>query len=119
VQPVEPFLDFKRFEVLGNLTAPLSDQCVANVVLKDGLCVLRLRTGGDLWVELDLEVVLRKFVESDPAYFIAGVDPDTQRQTICLKRCIVFRRDEFLTPLRYYKLESRPIHRQRWNGGTQ
>jgi hypothetical protein len=27
-------------------------------------------------------------------------------------------RDEFLTPLRYYKYESMLIHRQRWNGGT-
>jgi hypothetical protein len=48
VQPVEPLLDFKRFDVLGNLTAPFRDKNVANVVLKDGLGVLRLWTGCDL-----------------------------------------------------------------------
>jgi len=42
VQPVEPLLDFKRFDVLGNLTAAFRDKDVANVVLKDGLGVLRL-----------------------------------------------------------------------------
>jgi len=56
VQPVEPLLDFKRFDVLGNLTAPFRDKDVANVVLKDGLGVLRLWTGCDLGVKIDLEV---------------------------------------------------------------
>lgn len=48
VQPIEPPLDFKRFDVLCKLTALFRDKDAANVVLKDGLCVLRLRAGGDL-----------------------------------------------------------------------
>jgi hypothetical protein len=83
VQPVEPLLDFKRFDVLGNLIAPFRDKDVANIVLKDGLGVLRLRTRCDLGIKLDLEVVLGKLIELDPTCArIGAVDPDTESKAI-------------------------------------
>jgi len=79
VQPVEPLLNFKRFDVLCNLTAPFRDKDVANVVLKNGFRVLRLWTGCDLGIKLNLEVVLRKLIELDPTCArIGAVDPDAK-----------------------------------------
>ena len=66
VQGVEPLLDFKRLDVLCDLVAPFCDKDVPNIVLKDRLGILRLRTGGYLWVEFDLEIVFCQFVKSDP-----------------------------------------------------
>ena len=66
VQGIKPLLDFKRLYVLRDLVAPLGNQEVADVMVKDGLRVLRLWAGGYLRIELDLEVILRKLVEPDP-----------------------------------------------------
>jgi hypothetical protein len=59
VQGIEPLLDFKRLDVLCDLVAPLGNQEVANVVVKNGLRVLRLRSSpphllGSALIAIDL-----------------------------------------------------------------
>jgi hypothetical protein len=81
VQSIEPLLDFKLFNVLRDPVAPLRNQYVADVVLKDGLRVLRLRTCCDLRVEFDFEVILRKLAELQSASFRIGtVDPYSESE---------------------------------------
>jgi hypothetical protein len=98
IVPAKPFLnapsDSHTIEthILGNLTAPFRDKDVANVVLKDGLGVLRLWTGCDLGIKIDLEVVLGKLIELDPTSArIGAVDPDAKPEAIHLQLRFVHR----------------------------
>ena len=85
VQGIEPLLDFKRLHVLRDLVAPLGNQEVADVMVKDGLRVFRFRAGGYLRVELDLEVILRKLVEPDPLVpWVRAIDLDSEPEAINL-----------------------------------
>jgi len=85
VQGIKPLLDFKRLDVLRDLVAPLFNQEVADVVVKDGLRIFRFRAGGYLRIELDLEVILRKLIEPySVGLRVRTVDPDSKPEAVRL-----------------------------------
>jgi hypothetical protein len=94
VQGIEPLLDFKRLDVLCDLVTPLGNQEVANLVVKNRLRVLRLRTGSDFRIEFNLEVIFRKLAIPHPTTLRnPTVNPDPQTQPIRFKRCLVLGRE--------------------------
>ena len=94
MQGIKPLLYFKWLDVVRDMIAPLRNENVANVVLKNGLCVLQFRTGSDFRIEFDLEAIFRKLAILHPTTLRSpAVNPDPQTQPIRFKRCVVLGRE--------------------------